>query len=390
MKDRTRHEFIPAFGHCLGEEEIAEVVDTLRSNWVTSGPKTKAFEEQFAEYIGCKYSIAVSSCTAALHLSMVAEGIGEGDEVIVPSLTFAATAETVLYTGARPRFCDVESSAFDIDPNLIEACITERTKAIVPVHYAGHPCEMDSIRKIAKRHGLKIIEDAAHALPAVYRGKTIGNISDVTCFSFYATKNICTAEGGMITTNNEELADRIKILSLHGISHDAWKRFSAEGTWYYEIMYSGFKYNFTDVQASMGIHQLKKLDKMQERRRELIKIYNDELSVMDLLTLPRELEGCTSAWHFFPVLFDTDKLSIGRDQIIEELKRMNIGTSVHYIPLHLHPFYQKTMGTKKGDFPVSERIYEHEITLPMYPRMTDDDCLDVTWAVKKILREWKK
>lgn len=387
MINRCRTEFLPPFRHSLGEEEIAEVVDTLRSDWVTRGPKTKAFEEQFVDYIGCKHAIAVSSCTAALHLALVANGIGEGDEVILPPLTFAATAEVVLYTGATPVFCDIEDETYNIDPELIEDRITPRTKAIIPVHYGGHPCDMNRIMTLAREHGLKVIEDAAHALPAECHGKTVGTIGDLTCFSFYATKNICTAEGGMVTTDDDALAERIRILSLHGISRDAWKRYSSEGSWYYEIMDAGFKYNFTDVQAAMGIHQLKKLDAMQARRRELIKIYRDELSDLDGVVLPREKLGYRHAWHLFSALFESEKTGLNRDAIIENLKKMNIGTSVHFIPLHLHPFYQRTMGTRKGDLPVSESVYEREISLPLYPRMSDGDCLDVTWALKKIIKE---
>jgi dTDP-4-amino-4,6-dideoxygalactose transaminase len=310
-----------------------------------------------------------------------------GDEVIIPPMTFAATAEVVLYTGAKPVFCDIEDKNYNIDPEKIEDCITEKTKAIIPVHYAGHPCDMKKILAIAKKNGLAVIEDAAHALPAKCGNDMVGNIGDITCFSFYATKNICTAEGGMITTNDDQLADKMRILSLHGISKDAWKRYSSEGSWYYEILHAGFKYNFTDVQAAMGIHQLRKLDAMQKRRRELVKIYYDELSDIEGVTLPNESKGYQHAWHLFSVLFDPQKLSITRDAMIDELKMMNIGTSVHFIPLHLHPLYQKTLATKMGDMPVSERVYSQEISLPLYPRMSDEDVHDVAWAIKKIILE---
>jgi dTDP-4-amino-4,6-dideoxygalactose transaminase len=348
------------------------------------------FEEEFRSAIGCEHALAVSSCTAALHLALVANHIGRGDEIIVPTMTFAASAEVSFYTGARPVFCDIETETFNIDPAKIEEKITPRTKAIVAVHYAGHPCDMDAIQRIADENGLKVIEDAAHALPAKYHGKTIGNLGNITCFSFYATKNLATGEGGMLTTNDDDVMEMMKVMSLHGISKDAWKRYSSEGSWYYEIMHAGFKYNFTDIQASIGLHQLRKLNARQKRRHELLKIYNDELGDVKEIRLPVEKKGVESAWHLFPVLIRPEQLSIDRNQFIEELRTRNIGSSVHFIPLHLHPFYKEMCGTKEGDCPNSEYVYQREITLPLYPRMTDDDCLDVAYAVRQIINENRK
>lgn len=385
----VRKDFLPPFRPFIGEEEINEVMDTLESDWITMGPKTLKFEELFREYIGCKFAVSLNSCTAGLHLSLASLNIGEGDEVITTPYTFAATGNTVVHQRAKPVFVDIDKEIYNIDIEQIEGAITDKTQAIMPVHYAGHPCEMNEILKIAKEHNLYVIEDAAHALGAKYRGKEIGTIGDTTSFSFYATKNITTGEGGMVTTNNEEIAEKIKILRLHGISKDAWKRYSSAGSWYYEIIECGYKYNMTDIQASIGIHQLKKADNMRNRREEIAKIYNDEFECIDELLIPMTKKHVKHAWHLYPLLIDINKLKINRTEFIEELKKQNIGTSVHFIPLHLHPFYRKTFGYKKSDFPNAEWVYEREISLPIYPRMTDEDAIDVVCAVKKIVSENK-
>ena len=381
----VRSSFLHPFKHSIGQEEIDEVVDTLKSDWITTGPKTFKFEEIFFEYVNSKYAIAVNSCTAALHLAVIALGIGNCDEVITTPYTFAATAEVVINSNAKPVFVDVEKDTYNIDPAKIEEKITDKTKAIIVVHYAGHACEMDKIMEIAEKYDLYVIEDAAHAIGSKYKDKKIGSIGDATCFSFYATKNITTAEGGMITTNRGDLADKMRILSLHGISKDAWKRYSSEGSWYYEIAYSGYKYNMSDLQASIGIHQMKKLDQMQKRREEIADMYNKSFGPIPQIKTPTVKSYATHAWHLYPIQVNSDLLSINRNEFIEALKAENIGTSVHFIPLHLHPYYKEKYGFKGDDFPNAESLYQNEISLPIYPKMEDKDVEDVISAVKKII-----
>ncbi|MDO8725089.1 MAG: DegT/DnrJ/EryC1/StrS aminotransferase family protein [Candidatus Methanoperedens sp.] len=382
-----RRNFLPFSIPSIGDEEIAEVIDTLKSGWITTGQKTKNFEELFKRYVGCNHAIAVSSCTAALHLALVAAGIGVGDEVITTPFTFAATGEVIIYMGAKPVFVDIKNDTYNIDPDKIEAAITSKTKAIIPVHYAGQPCDMDKILKIAHKYNLIVIEDAAHAIGAKYKEKTIGTIGDITAFSFYATKNLTTAEGGMVTTSKQEYADKIRILSLHGLSKDAWKRYGAEGSWYYEIMDAGYKYNMTDIQASIGIHQLAKFEQMQEIRQKHVNRYTDELKDIIGITTPFVLSDVQHAWHLYTILINSDILGLNRAQFIEAMTHENIGTSVHFIPLHLHPYYQKVYGYKRGDFPITEYIYDRIISLPLYTSMTENDVSDVINAIKKIINE---
>ncbi len=380
----VRNSFLPPFRHFIGQDEINEVVDTLKSEWITTGPKTFKFEEIFSTAVNSTHAIAVTSCTAALHLAIVALGIGKGDEVITSPYTFAATSEVVINENATPVFVDVEKDTYNIDPAKIEEKITEKTKAIIVVHYAGHACEMDKIMDLAKKYDLYVIEDAAHAIGSKYKDKKIGSIGDFTCFSFYATKNITTAEGGMITTNHGDLADKMRMLSLHGISKDAWKRYSSEGSWFYEIVYSGYKYNMSDVQASIGIHQMEKLDQMQKRRHEIAVKYNRAFEQIPQITTPTVKGYATHAWHLYPIQVNSELLSINRNEFIEALKAENIGTSVHFIPLHLHPYYKEKYGFKGDDFPIAESLYNNEISLPIYPKMEDNDVEDVISAVKKI------
>ncbi len=386
----VRDNFLPFFLPTIEQEEIDEVVDALKSNWITTGPKTHEFEEMFREYIGCKHTIALNSCTAGLHLTLVAASIGERDEVITSPFTFAATANVIVHQGAKPVFVDIRRDTYNIDPGKIEAAISEKSRAIMPVHYAGQPCQMDEIMAIAKKYNLLVVEDAAHAFSATYKGKKIGTIGDITSFSFYATKIITTAEGGMITTDNDELAEKIRLLSLHGISHDAWKRYSSEGSWYYEILYPGYKYNMTDIQASMGIQQLKKLDRLQEARRTIAGLYTTVFKDMPEIIAPHIDEWVEPTWHLYPILINTDLLKIDRNTFIEALKAENIGTSVHFIPIHLHPYYRDRFGFKPGDFPESEYVYDHTISLPLFPRMTKADARDVIAAVKKIIEYYRR
>lgn len=372
------------------EDDIQLVVETLRSGWLTTGPKTKQLEESFAQYVGCRHAVAVNSGTAALHLALDAIGIHEGDEVLVPTMTFAATAEVVLYFKATPILVDCQPDTFNIDPALIERAISSKTRAIIPVHFAGQPCDMSQILEIAKRHRLKVIEDAAHALPAAYRGKTVGTIGDLTCFSFYATKTITTGEGGMITTENEEYADRTRMMSLHGISKDAWKRYTAEGSWYYEILSPGYKYNLTDIAAALGLGQLKKCQRFWEARQRIAQRYNEAFADLPEMQLPVCRPDVQHAWHLYVIQLVPERLRINRDAFIEELKQEGIGTSVHFIPLHLHPYYRHTLRYHPGDFPRAMESFQRIISLPIYPKMTAANVETVITAVRKIIERTRR
>ena len=385
-----RTEFLPYALPFIEEKEINEVIDALKSNWLSKGPKTMEFEKRFAEYVGAKHAIAMNSCTAALHIALVANNIGEGDEVITTPLTFAASANTIVHTGAKPVFADIDEKTMCIDPNKIEEKITERTKAIVPVHYGGQSCDLDRINEIAKKHNLLVLEDAAHAIYTTHKGKLIGSIGDTTSFSFYATKNICTGEGGMLTTNSDEIAEKARVMSLHGMSKNAWNRFAKGGSWYYEILYPGYKYNMTDMQAALGLCQLEKIEKMQKIREKYAKMYNDAFGKLDEIITPNEVEGNRHAWHLYVIRVKEDMLKINRDEFIEALTEENIGTSVHYIPVHLHPYYMETFGYKMGDFPVAEKVFEGMISLPLYPSMKEQDVEDVINAVTRIVQENRK
>lgn len=383
-------DFLPFHKALIEEEEIQEVLEVLRSGWLTTGPRVREFESAFAAYVQAEYAVALNSCTAALHLALAAIGLSRGDEVILPTMTFAASGEAVLYFGAKPVLVDSGEKSFHMDPDQVEQMITPRTRAIMPVHYAGYPCEMDSILAIARKHNLKIIEDAAHALPSRYRGRMVGSIGDITCFSFYATKTLTTGEGGMATTGNEEYANRMRMLSLHGISRDAWKRYTADGTWRYEIQAAGYKYNLTDIAAALGLAQLPKCDKMRRRREDLAFRYAAHLCSSDAFELPVVPSEGEHAWHIYPVRVNPAALHIGRDQVIEELKRRGIGTSVHFIPLHLHPLYQSGLGYRLGQFPRAECHFERAISLPIYPSMTDQDSDRVIQAMNDIERTFRR
>jgi dTDP-4-amino-4,6-dideoxygalactose transaminase len=383
-------EFIPFHKPVIGEEEIRSVVETLKSGWLTTGSKVKTFEEDFSRYVGSRHAVAVNSGTAALHLALDAIGIKEGDEVIVPTMTFAATAEVVLYFKAKPVLLDCQRDTFNLDPTKIEAAITPNTKAIIPVHMAGQPCDMDEISRIAKKHNLRIIEDAAHALPAGYRGSMIGSIGDITCFSFYATKTITTGEGGMATTENSEWAQRMRMMSLHGISHDAWKRYTKEGSWYYEVVSPGFKYNLTDIAAAIGIEQLKKCNEFWEARQRIATIYERAFAGIEGIQVPICRKDVQHAWHLFVIQLDLERLKINRNEFIEALREKEIGTSVHFIPLHLHPYYRDKFGYKPADFPNASAVFERTISLPIYPKMTETEVEQVTGAVRNITAQYRR
>ena len=372
----------------IDEEEIAEVVDTLRSGWIGTGPKVSAFEEAFKEYVGAEYAVAVSSCTAALHLSMIVSGVGTGDEVITTPMTFCATANAIVHTGAKPVFVDIDPQTMNIDPDQIEQAITERTKAILPVHFAGRPCNMGQILKKAQQYGLLVIEDAAHAIESRTCNFKVGSIGDLSCFSFYVTKNVVTAEGGMITTNRKDWADQLKTYALHGLSRDAWKRYSDEGYRHYEVQVPGFKYNMTDIQASLGIHQLKRVDQNLLRRMEIWNRYDEAFSQLSVVTpTPPDL-GTVHARHLYTLLVDKDITGISRDDFQQRLHKTNIGTGIHYVSVHLQPYYRKCWKYCRGDFPGAEYISDRTISLPLGVKMTDQDVEDVIEAVRSIVTQY--
>jgi dTDP-4-amino-4,6-dideoxygalactose transaminase len=384
-----RDTFLPFSPPLIGEEEIDEVVDTLKSDWITTGPKTKKFEDEFKNYFNAPAALALNSCTAALHTSLIALGIGQGDEVITTPMTFCSTVNVIEHVGARPVLVDVEPDTLNIDPEKIERAITPRTRAIIPVHYSGHPAELDYIYEIAEKYNLFVIEDAAHAVSAKYKGKFIGSSSNPVCFSFYATKNLTTAEGGMLT-GNPEFIEKARVISLHGMSRDAWKRYSKEGSWYYEVVTPGFKYNMTDIQASLGIWQLRKLGRFQARRREIVKMYNEHFSKEEALEIPVERQHVEHAWHLYVLRLNASALKIGRNEFIEELAKRNIGTSVHFIPVHIHPYYKKKYNYKPEDFPVAYSNYLRMVSIPLCPKLTDNDVYDVIEAVLDVVKVYKR
>lgn len=361
---------------------------TLRTDWITTGPKVTRFESEFKAYTGAAAALAVSSATDAMLIGLAALGIGPGDEVITTPMTFCSTVHVIEHLGATPVLVDVEPDTLDIDPKLVEAAITPRTRGIMPVHLYGHPCEMDALLDIAKRHNLFILEDAAHAFPARYRGRMAGSMGTLTAFSFYATKNLTTAEGGMLT-GAPELIERARLWSLHGMSRDAYKRYSAEGSWRYEVVLPGFKCNMTDIQASLGLHQLIKLPGFQARRREVVSAYNEAFSVFPELEIPTERPEVESALHLYVLRLNLELLTIDRAQFIEELKARNIGTSVHFIPIHLHQYYRDKYGYDPWDFPVAYENYRRILSLPLHPRLSGEDIERIIRAVTDIVTNYR-
>jgi dTDP-4-amino-4,6-dideoxygalactose transaminase len=381
--------FLPFALPDIGEDEIAEVVDTLRSGWITTGPKAKRFEDDFGAFLGAPglHCLAVNSATAGLHLALEALGIGPGDEVITTTHTFTATAEVVRYLGADVKLVDIDPRTLCIDVAAVEAAITPRTKAVMPVHYAGLSADMERLLALAKARGLKVVEDAAHALPTTCGGQLVGTLdSDATVFSFYANKTITTGEGGMVVTRAPELAKRMRTMRLHGMSRDAFDRFTAKvPSWYYEIVAPGFKYNLTDIAAALGIHQLRRARAFAERRRQIAAMYDAAFEHLPLITPPGPRPGDVHAWHLY-VLRLADEATIGRDRFIEKLFAAGIGCSVHYIPLHLQPYWRDRYQLDAGRFPHSQRAYESTLSLPLYTRMTDADVQRVVDAVRAALR----
>lgn len=382
--DSVRPTFLPFAKPDVDQREIEAVIEVIASGWLTTGPKTREFESAFADYVGVKHAIAVNSATAAMHLALEASGLQAGDEVITTTMTFAATAEVVRYFNAKPVLVDIDRTTMTIDVGQIEAAITPRTKAIIPVHVAGQSADLDAVQQIANKHGLVVIEDAAHALPTYYKNRLIGGISDFTAFSFYATKTLATGEGGMITTNNDAWADRCRVMCLHGISKDAWKRYTSEGSWYYEVVAPGFKYNLTDVAAAMGLVQLSKLETMNSRRQAIAKQYDDAFGVHPAFEIPLTASYSTHPYHLYILRLNLDALTIDRNTFITYLREANIGVSVHWIPLHVHPYYRETYGYQPEDYPVAYGEYQRIISLPIYSAMSDQDVADVISAVRQI------
>jgi dTDP-4-amino-4,6-dideoxygalactose transaminase len=388
----VQNSYIPFHAPSIGEEEIAAVEKVLRSGWLTTGPVAIEFEKEFARYIGCKHALAVNSGTSALQLALDAIGLKRDDEVLVPTYTFTATAEVVTYFGAKPVLCDSVPGGFNIDARDAETRITSKTKAIIPVHIGGEPCDMEAIRAVAARHGLPVIEDAAHALPASFGGQRVGTISELTAFSFYATKTITTGEGGMLTTDNDAYAKRAGMMRLHGIGNDdAWKRYSRAGSWEYQVVEAGYKFNLPDILAAVGLAQLRKCDTFAQQRRSTAEFYRSRLAGLEELELPpsgpRDSEH---AWHLFVVRIRPDLLEINRNQFIEQLTKAGIGTSVHFIPLHRHPYYQRNFGVGPDEFPNADNAFLRAISLPIFPGITGEQMNLVVETVTQVLGRNRK
>jgi dTDP-4-amino-4,6-dideoxygalactose transaminase len=384
----VRSEFLVFGAPRIGEEEIAEVVDTLRSGWIGFGPKCLRFEQEFGEYVRTPHALSVNSATAALHLALIAAGVGEGDEVVTTPLTFCATANVVAHVGATPVFVDVDPHTQNIDPERIARAITPRTKAILPVHMCGWPCEMDDITAIAERHGIPVIEDAAHAVETWYRGRKVGGMSAFTAFSFYATKNMTTAEGGMLAIRDAAAHERLRALRLHGLDKDAWKRYTPGAFLPYETLEPGYKYNMTDLQASLGLHQLARLEENLKIRQRVWAAYDQAFAGLDGVATPglRDTATTRHARHLYTLRLDFDALDVTRARFLEALAAENVGSGIHFVPVHLHQWYARNLGTGRGDFPHAEAIGDTTISLPMSAAMSDGDAADVVRAVTKIVR----
>ena len=387
------NDFLPFALPLIGDDEITEVVDTLKSGWLTTGKKTVAFERQFEEYVDASNALSVNSATSGLHLALEAIGVGPGDAVITTPYTFTATAEVIRYLGADPILVDIDPKTFNIDPDLIREEISkhDNIKAIMPVHFAGQACEMDEILEIAAEHDVKVVEDAAHALPTTYKGKMVGSISDITVYSFYVTKTIATGEGGMITTENEDYVSRMKTMRLHGINRDVFDRYTSDKpSWFYEVVEPGYKYNMTDVASSIGIHQLKKASAFQQRRAWIAEQYNKAFADLPMATPFVKRPTDIHAWHLYVLQLDLDSINVNRDRFIELMVEQGIGTSVHFIPLHIQPYWRDKYDLKENDFPVALDVFSRAVSLPIYPKMTDDDVLRVIEAVKTVCKEITK
>jgi dTDP-4-amino-4,6-dideoxygalactose transaminase len=386
----VRDRFLPVALPSIGEREKQAVAEVLDSGWITTGPKAIEFGRRVAELSGAAHGLALNSCTGALHVALVAAGIGPGDEVITSTWTFCATVNVILHVGATPVLVDVEPDTLNLDPEAVARALTPRTRALIPVHFGGHPADMDPLLALARERGLTVIEDAAHAIGARYRGRPVGSLGDITCFSFYAIKNVTTGEGGALVTSDGELFERAQVLSLHGISKDAWKRYAASGSWYYEVTAPGFKYNLTDLAAAIGLVQLDRWPEFHAKRRDLVARYEalfaGEPAIGRLATRP----DVEHAHHLYPVLLDLERLTIDRARFLEALRAENVGTTVNFIPVHRHPFYRDHPGFEDARFPVAENAYPRLVTLPLYPRMEESDVDDVARAVIKLARRYRR
>jgi dTDP-4-amino-4,6-dideoxygalactose transaminase len=391
MENCVRDKFLPFSIPTINDDEINEVVDSLRSGWITTGPKVKRFEEDFKAYVGASYAVPLSSATAGLHLVMLALGLGPGDEVITTPMTFAATVSMIVRSGARPVLADIDPATLNISVEGIRSKITEKTRAIVPVHFAGQPCDMDAIFAIADEFNLRVVEDAAHAVGTEYRGKRIGSLESISVFSFHPIKNITTGEGGMVCTGDEALAEEVSLLKFHGMNREAWKRYESSGNPNYDIILPGFKYNMMDIQAAMGIHQLAKLDGFIARRTEIANHYNQAFSQLEEIRTPALVPyEHRHAWHLYTPLILVEKLAINRDRFMEELKKENIGTGLHFKAIHHHPYYRDTLGIKPGELANADYVSERILSLPLFPLMTTEDVTDVVEGVKTVIARNRK
>lgn len=384
---RPKDRFLIFGSPVIEEAEINEVVASMKTGWLGTGPKVARFEKEFAVFKNVKYSAALNSCTASLHLSILAAGIKPGDEVITTAMTFCATVNAIIHAGAVPVLVDVEPGTMNIDASRIESKISNKTRVILPVHFAGRPCEMNAIMDIAGRYNLKVIEDCAHAIETKYKGKETGTFGDFGCFSFYVTKNIVTGEGGMVISNNEEDIACIKILGLHGMSKDAWSRFGDEGYKHYYVVDCGFKYNMMDIQAAIGIHQLKRIEEYRQRRKEIWERYNEAFKYLPIVLPSPPVPDTRHAYHLYTILIDEGKTGISRDAFLDAMTRENIGVGVHYLSIPEHPYYQKAFGWRPEDYPNAMRIGRQTVSLPMSAKLTDEDVEDVIEAVSKIIKK---
>jgi len=383
-------EFIPYGSQWIDEQDIEAVLKTLKSDYLTTGPKIKEFEEKFADFVDAKYAVAIANGTAALHAATFAAGIKEGDEVITTPITFAASANSILYQNAIPVFADVDLDTYNILVKSIEEKITDKTKAIIPVHYTGQPCEIDKIKNLADKYNLTVIEDGAHAVGAEYKGQKIGSLSDMTTFSFHPVKHITTGEGGMISTDSKELYDKLIKFRTHGITKDSSEYINeSHGPWYHEQQELGYNYRITDIQCALGISQLEKIDEFLERRREIVKEYNKAFNDFEGIIIPEQLEDTNSAWHLYVIQLELEKLTADRKEIFKALRDKNLGVNVHYIPVYFHPYYQ-SLGYKKGICPNAESLYERIITIPLYPKMSDKQVEEVIERTKVVIRKYQK
>ena len=385
-----RDTWLPVAAPWIGEREKQLVLETLDSGWITTGPRAHDLGERIAALAGARHGLAVSSCTAALHLALAGLRVGRGDEVVTSPYTFAASVNVIEHVGARPVLADVEADTLCLDPRAVERALTPRTRAILTVDYGGHPCDYDALGAIAGARGLPLVADAAHALGAAWRGRPVGSLATATAFSFYAIKNLTTGEGGAVVSDDAALMDRMAMLSLHGMDRDAWKRYTAAGSWFYEIVAPGYKYNLSDILAAVGLAQLERFAEFQRRRAELAAGYDARLADLPEVRIPRVRAGATHAWHLYPIALELERLTCDRARFIEELRDENIGTTVNFIPIHLHPHFRDALGHASGAFPVAEHAYWRAITLPLFPRMTDHDLDDVVAAVRKVVAHYRR